>query len=176
MRTRTRRRASWWDYRNSAAYFVTICTKNRINFFGEIISQKGKIDFKLTDIGEIAYQYFEEIPNHIENVQIDNFVIMPNHVHGIIIITENLEKNGGEPNGSLVQRKGKIIPVKGELGVIIRSYKSAVTRESRMLNPFFGWQANYHDRIIRDASEYDRIDKYITNNPANWGNDKFYKK
>ena len=77
-------RAPWWDYRNNAAYFVTICTQNREHYFGGITD--GKI--ALSEIGQIAQKYWMEIPTHFPFVQLDAFVVMPNHVHGIIIVNK----------------------------------------------------------------------------------------
>lgn len=77
-------RASWWDYGADAAYFVTICTKDRIRYFGKV--EDGVVD--LSDIGKIAYKCWEATPNHFPFVILDEFVIMPNHVHGIIVINK----------------------------------------------------------------------------------------
>jgi REP element-mobilizing transposase RayT len=77
-------RLKYWDYSNVGCYFITICTRNRINYFGKIMNKK----MILSDIGIIAEKYWREMPQHFHNIKLDQFVIMPNHVHGIIHITE----------------------------------------------------------------------------------------
>ncbi|PLX18425.1 MAG: transposase, partial [Salinivirgaceae bacterium] len=78
-------RLQTWDYGSNAAYFVTICTQNRTNYFGEIINQK----MQLSELGQLANQFWIEIPNHFSFVNLGEFIIMPNHLHGIIIIDKN---------------------------------------------------------------------------------------
>ncbi len=74
-----------WDYSQHAAYFITICTHNRIHYFGEIVYNK----MQLSEIGRIVYHFWHKIPNHFSFVMLDEFVVMPNHIHGIIIINDN---------------------------------------------------------------------------------------
>ena len=291
-------RAGWWDYGNDAAYFVTINADNLKNhYFGHIRDD----EMQLSAIGQIARDYWLEIPNNFPFVKQDVFVIMPNHVHGIIIINkmENAVETGlnvptrnvtsrpdvetrlnaqtghvetrliaslpppnqpppeppphvpprnitsrpdvktrliaslpppnqpppEQPNdvqarfiasipeppndvqtrlnaqtGHIETRliaslpppppeqspqqqpknkpggiTGKHNPMLGTgLGRIIRWYKGRVTFESRKIDPLFAWQARYYDHIIRNDESYQRIKKYIINNPANWPDDKFY--
>lgn len=101
------------------------------------------------------------------NLEMDEFQIMPNHIHVIIIIGEN-EYNRGKP------RKSAFGPQSKNLSSIMRGFKSAVTIKARKVNPTFGWQSRFHDHIIRDHQSYLRIARYIQNNPANWDTDKFY--
>ncbi len=164
-------RANWWDYSNPAAYFITICTKNREKFFGEIINT----EMVLNDVGKLADKFWEDIPKHIKGVELGEFVVMPNHIHGILILTNQKPVGALHATPLLVvnNKMSEISPKKGSLSVIIRSYKSVVTRESRTINPDFGWQANYYDRIIRNYEEYLRIEEYIHFNPENWNKDKF---
>ena len=179
-----------WDYGSNAAYYITICIKNRQMFFGEI--ENGKMN--LSEIGKIAHQYFLEIPDHFPFVKLGAFVIMPNHVHGIIIIDKQTGKSN-ENNGtdtvetqnfaSLHQpppsinhsqkTKNKFGPQSQNLGSIIRGFKTGVTKFATINNIDFAWQSRFHDHIIRNKPEYNRIEKYILENPANWNNDKFNK-
>ena len=174
-----------WDYGWNGAYFITICTKNREMYFGEI--DNGKMN--LTEIGKIAHQYFIEIPDHFPFVKIGAFVIMPNHVHGIIIIdkppveTQNLASLSVPPvqpsppqsiNHSQ-KTKNQFGPQSQNLGSIVRGFKTGVKKFATMHNINFTWQPRFHDHIIRTKPEYNRIEKYIIDNPSNWGKDKFHK-
>ncbi|MDA3906167.1 MAG: hypothetical protein PF484_08850 [Bacteroidales bacterium] len=181
-----------WDYGSNAAYFITICSKNREHFFGEIENN----EMALNAIGKLAEQYWIEIPKHFSFIELGNFVVMPNHVHGILII----DKIGGDPttadtlqcvdtlqcNVSTTTNPTKppiknvqmamISPKPGTISTIIRSYKSVVTKNARLIDVDFGWQSRFHDHIIRNDGEYQRISEYIFNNPANWQTDKFHRK
>ena len=112
-----------------------------------------------TPIGTIAFNFWAEIPQHYPHVILDTFVVMPNHIHGIIIIDKNDLKEW-QPN--------QFGPQKGTLSNIIGSYKAAVKRQANLQNIAFAWQGRYHDRVIRDAGEFDRIQEYIWNNPHRW--------
>ncbi|WP_141712642.1 transposase [Cyanobacterium sp. IPPAS B-1200] len=126
-----------YDYRSNGYYFVTICTHEKICYFGNIENQK----VNLSKLGKIAKQFWLEIPDHCDSVEIDSFVVMPNHVHGIIIINKSMTENVGmfhETSLSVANNEddlSKIMsdlsPKKGSLSSIIRSYKSAVTRWSK---------------------------------------------
>ena len=179
-------RLQTWDYSNNGAYFITICTQNREHFFGNI---KNGI-MQLSEIGKLAEQYWLEIPNHFPFVELGNFVVMPNHVHGILIInkidnptlssTESVETrhflvsttiNLNTTIGSLrFQNQGK-----NTISSIVGSYKSIVTKTSRQTHSDFGWQSRFHDHIIRNSKSFDIIQNYIFENPLKWKNDKFYK-
>jgi len=178
-----------WDYGWNASYFITICTKNREYFFGEIVKTPNPgiatIAMQLTEIGYIAHKFWDEIPNHFPFVQLGAFVVMPNHVHGIIIIDKqddqrnvikNIATNVGTrhclvstPGQKRFQNQGK-----NTLSSIVGSYKSVVTKHARKIHADFAWQSRFHDHIIRDDESYQRIRNYIINNPQNWKNDKFF--
>ena len=169
-------RASWWDYSWAGAYFITICTQNRFHYFGEIIDQK----MVLSPIGVLADVFWHEIPKHSPNMELGSFVIMPNHMHGILIMNppklSDLSKSGGdvgvgvEPN---IGAKRFQNPGKNTVSSIVGSYKSAVTRHANRLGFEFGWQSRFHDHIIRNDAEYQRINDYIETNPIKWASDKF---
>ncbi|MFC6096659.1 transposase [Flavobacterium qiangtangense] len=146
-----------WDYSNNGAYFITICTKSRKHYFGKIL----KGEMQLSDIGKLAVQFWLEIPNHFQSVELGNFVVMPNHVHGILIINSNLRSQKEQFSASTIS-------------TMVGSYKSIVTKMSRQKNTDFGWQSRFHDHIIRNSESYERIQNYIENNPANWKEDAFF--
>lgn len=166
-----------WDYRNNGAYFITINTGNRKHFFGEIIN--GEI--RLSPIGEYAEKFWMEIPNHFPFVELGNFVVMPNHTHGILIINNvkslhcnDIDKSLHCNDSTTNQYYSDISPKSGSISTIIRSYKSVVSKHARLLNPEFNWQPKFHDHIIRNSKSFERIQNYIENNPSNWKEDKFY--
>ena len=166
-----------WDYRNNGAYFITINTGNRKHFFGEIIN--GEI--RLSPIGEYAEKFWMEIPNHFPFVELGNFVVMPNHTHGILIINnvESLQCNDIDKSlhcndSTTNQYYSDISPKSGSISTIVRSYKSVVSKHARLLNPEFNLQPKFHDHIIRNSESFERIQNYIENNPSNWKEDKFY--
>jgi REP element-mobilizing transposase RayT len=146
-----------YDYSKAGAYFITLCSFNRNLIFGKIVN--GKVVF--SKIGMIAAKYLEEIPNHFEDTFIDEFVVMPNHIHFILILlgVQNIEPQQNEYQ--------KIIPK--SVGSIIRSYKAAVTRWCRITNvENFRWQRNYFEHIVRNDEDLYRIKEYIVNNPLKW--------
>jgi len=169
-------RLKGYDYSRSGGYFVTICTRNQSLFFNH------------AQLGNIAKNYWVEIPKHFPDIELDEWVIMPNHVHGIVMIVDS-SRRGVQLNAptteSSIDRTGpvssnyysRISPKKGSLGVIIRTYKGMVTKTSRDFGiDYFGWQRGYHDQIIRNRQELDRIRKYIIENPAKWELDEYYSK
>ncbi|MFT4073171.1 MAG: hypothetical protein QM654_14755 [Dysgonamonadaceae bacterium] len=204
-------RAPFWDYGQDGAYFITICTANHECVFGKI--ENGKMI--LSPLGIIADKWWGEIKTHCPVVELGEFVVMPNHIHGILIIN-NRDKNdiGNDSNAAETnripgithhrnhrihriprspvqtlhatslqqsstpaknQQMAAISPQSGSVGAIIRSYKSAVTRHARRLGFTFAWQSRFHDHIIRNHQEYQRITNYIINNPEKWNEDKFYR-
>lgn len=151
-------RLSSWDYRSNGIYFITICTKNKKHYFGSINTQDQP---DLTPLGEIAYRTWEEIPAHFPFVKLGPFVIMPNHVHGIIIIHHTI-KPEGNPD--------QISPKKGSLSSVVPSYKSACSKFIHQQYPDqeFQWQERFYERIIWDTRGYEIVCKYIHNNPKKW--------
>lgn len=242
-------RAQWWDYRSEGSYHITICTENRVHYFGEIINEQ----MCLSEIGKLAQQYWSEIPKHFPHIQLDEFVIMPNHIHGILIIRDfcrdvalqhptvkrptikhppqnvptinkpfpiengkhneshvkyldwldeingcNVDENfeidmvdfeiSGDVAGDVALQHpynreqpfyhpskkstpsyfSNIAPKSGSISVVIRSFKSVVSKHAHRVHADFQWQKLFHDRIIRDRDEFIRVKYYIRNNPKNW--------
>ena len=172
-------RLRFWDYGWNGAYFVTICTKNREHYFGEI--KNGQMH--LSEIGRIAHKYWAEIPEHFPFVILDEFVIMPNHVHGIIIIDKMMGMVEAQHIAPLPQPrpttnqpdapKNKFGPQSQNLPSIIRGYKSAVKKYATINGIDFAWQPRYYDHIIRNDKSFYRIAEYIRNNPMNWVEDRY---
>lgn len=173
-----------WDYGSNGAYFITICTKNRKHYFGEI---KNK-EMQLTKIGKLAETYWMEIPEHFPFVTLGNFVIMPNHVHGILIIDRSASDDevktrlvktrliaspqaGSQQAGGITGNKNPMLHE--NIARIIRWYKGRCTYEIRKINSAFAWQSLFHDHIIRNAKAFDTIQNYIANNPEKWDEDTF---
>jgi len=243
-----------WDYGWNGSYFLTICTRNRQYYFGEVIQG----EMKLSEIGQLAEKFLLEIPDRYEYAMLDEFAIMPNHIHTIIIIiktgndknddrvvmgndhicrdainrvstnppnattnpknaTTNPKNTTTNPKNTTTNPKNTttnpkiattdppnattdppteqaidsiINPLQKNVGGITGNknpmlhdnisrimnwYTGRVTFESHKINNLFGWQARFHDHIIRDFEEYQRIKDYIRNNPKNWNSDTFNK-
>jgi len=183
-----------WDYGWNGAYFITICTQNREHYFGEIHEQK----MKLSEIGKLVHDYWHEIPNHFQNISLGEFIVMPNHIHGIIIIDKPCGDNdnnnddivetrqclvstttntpnpyGSSNNSKTIGQKRFQNQGKNTLSSIVGSYKSVVTKNVRLIHANFAWQSRFHDHIIRDDKSFNTISNYIQNNPLKWGNDRF---
>jgi len=160
-----------YDYSQPGAYFVTICAKDHLPQFGEI---RGN-DMKLNEQGSIVEKIWKEIPEHFTNVPLDEFIVMPNHVHGILLLDENPDCKGTACRAPTVEGFGK--PVKGSLPTIIRSFKSESTHRINRLDKRKGisiWQRNYYEHIIRNQDSLNRIRRYIQENPIKWSTNPEY--
>ena len=154
-----------YNYSLPGAYFVTICTYRKENILGYIID--GKI--KLNVLGKITEREWLKTFQIRENIQSDKYIVMPNHFHGIIILTNN--KKGVLQYAPT----NKFRSPSQTIGSIVRGFKSAVTREIKRLDyPFLYsiWQRNYYEHIIRNERELNRIREYIQNNPLRWQYDR----
>jgi len=149
---------------------VTICSRNRRAVFGKIVDG----EMILNDWGNIVAECIANIPNHFPDIGIDKSVIMPNHVHMIVGIRSNYE-NGSSTACRAPTTEKFGTPVTQSIPTIIRSFKSAVTKQINIINHTPGqsiWQRNYFEHIIRDERELNRIRRYIINNPAKWEYDR----
>lgn len=189
-------RLKYWNYGWNAMYFITICTKDRECFFGDV--EDGEM--KLNVIGRIVeiewLKTFEMRPDM--NLWMGEFVIMPNHFHGVIGIGDNkynrrdamhcVSATDGENNCSDIIETmngggdamhcvstNQFGPQSKNLASIIRGFKIGVTKNARLINPDFAWQSRYHDHIIRNQKSFQRITQYIIDNPKIWIQDKFFK-
>ncbi len=147
----------------------------------------------LSKIGILAELFWHQIPQHTPNVELGAYVVMPNHIHGIIIIDKpdinvdvetRVEARYISPlptptaplNPDKNQKMAAISPKPHSIPTIVGSYKAAVTRHANRLGlNFIGWQPRYYDHIIRNDKSYTNIHNYIEANPANWAKDTFYK-
>ncbi|WP_085535021.1 transposase [Massilibacteroides vaginae] len=234
-------RASWWDYKETGAYFITICTQHRKHYFGKITNG----EMKLSSVGIIANILWHEIKTHTTNIELGEFVVMPNHIHGVLILLPNDKNDGGNDdvdngldNGLYINGNADTItdtnadtnadtnvetrhalslrsrsplrsplqsqpqpqslslsqlppsqpsqpsesyaqdrfrnPGKRSISSIIGGYKSAVTKHAHRMGIEFGWQSRFYDHIIRNDQSFQRISKYIIENPTKWGDDCFY--
>jgi len=158
-----------YNYTNPNWYYVTICTYNKEHLFGSLINNK----MKLNEYGKIVNECWIDIPKHFGFAELDDFVIMPNHTHGIIIINSR-DKACLAPTDEY-RKFGK--PPAESLSSIIGSFKSAVTRKINMVRSSPSriiWQRNYFEHIIRNDNDLYRIRKYIELNPLKWQLDEYY--
>lgn len=168
-------RAMWHDY-NGGAYFVTVCTRDMVHYFGEIVG--GEIN--MTEIGEYVQQCIKNIPQHNTYANVPAFVVMPNHVHLIVIIDDENADSICRDVPWRVSTYGKnetmqtIANQQGRLSTMIGGFKQSVTRYANANSISFAWQTRFHDRIIRDCDEMNRIAEYIENNVARWESDEFH--
>jgi len=160
-------RLKGYDYNQAGAYFVTICTHDRVFLFGQI--EYGEMTS--SEPGHMVEQYWNEIPAHFPHVELDAFVIMPNHVHGILLITEPVgAENFSPPPRPSPQRQRP--GTSKTVGSVIRGFKIGVTkwmREHTLIHNI--WQRNYYEHIIRDEADLNRVREYIAANPARWDED-----
>ena len=178
-------RAQWHGY-DGGIYFVTICTAERLHLFGEITDSQ----MWLSDIGRIAYDNFVNVTVHYPYAEILLFTVMPNHIHAIVVIDEKeYNKKSSSPSvetmctsslqqqqrwkTDIVNDKMRIISHKrGALSIVIGGLKRAVTCYAHENGIKFAWQSRFHDRIIRNQEELNRIAEYIETNVAKWDLDE----
>jgi len=170
-------RLAGYDYTQNGMYFVTICTKEREEFFGMI--KDGKME--LSDAGRIVEKFWQEIPKHFPTIVLDEYVIMPNHVHGIVEINNdrlNMDACRDEAMPRLYtgqhRKMSEISPKPGSLSVVLGSFKSIVSKTVRkQLNSVtFAWQPRFYDHIIRNEISLNKIREYIQTNPEMWERDR----
>ena len=152
-------RLKGYDYSHNGAYFITICSFKHNCLFGEIFVETAEMI--LSDIGKIVSKCWFDLEEHYPQIALDEFIIMPNHVHGIILIEEN---------GSLEIRNHG-------LSEFVRAFKSFSSRgigELKLKDLSRIWQSGFYDHIIHSAKELEGIRNYIRDNPVNWINDHYY--
>ena len=161
-----------YDYAQAGAYFVTIVAKNHACLFGELIGSA----MRLNQFGVIVQSCWEDLPVHYPNVELDAFVVMPNHLHGIVVITDGTvgaRHASPLPHASPLQLPHGTAP--GSLGTMIGSFKSAAAKRVNKSRDTPGapvWQRNYYEHIIRDEKDLERIREYIDANSFNWTQDE----
>ena len=151
-----------YDYATPGTYFITICTHNKQCIMGNIQQNNvGEAHIQHSPIGLIAKQCLLQIESHYDNVKIDNWVIMPNHIHLLISITERINP---------------FPTMHHDIPNIIGKYKAAVTRcvGNAFMHSGKLWQTSFYDHIVRSDADYQQIWQYITGNPSKWLEDRFY--
>jgi putative transposase len=189
MNPETRRRKSIrlqeYDYTQTGAYFVTICTLNREYSFGHVAGE----EMVLSEAGRIVTEEWLKTCKMRPYVQLDHFVVMPNHFHGILILNdENMDQARQDTARRAPTKERFSKPVSRSLSSIVRAFKSAVTKrvnEWRATPGALVWQRGFYDHVIRDNESLNRIREYIMTNPRRWqfdqenlqrqGEDKFYR-
>ena len=158
MRDRKLNRLKDYDYAKEGYYFVTVCTQDRKGWFGDV--KGGRM--MLNEYGEMVNRYWAEIPRHYENVELDEFVIMPNHVHWIINIV-------GTEHCSVPTKRTKRVSI----SQFIKSFKDVTIKQMRSrYGVYFSWQRSFHDHIIRSEGDLTRVREYIIDNPLQWEDDE----
>jgi REP-associated tyrosine transposase len=167
-RNRRSIRLRQYDYARAGAYFVTICTKGRECLFGDVVDG----EMRMNAWGNTVRTCWDDLPRHYPRVNTDAIVIMPNHVHGVIVLADDYHDPVGAglkpaPTTKSVKRHG--------LPEIVRAFKTFSARRLNKIRGIRGiplWQRNYFERVVRDPDEMNRIRQYIANNPARWTDDE----
>ena len=169
-------RLKGYDYSRTGAYFVTTVTQNRLCLFGDVVGD----EMHLNEAGIMAQEMWETLPHRFPGRDLDAFVIMPNHIHGIIAINEPVGASlVSAQDNSMATGERATTRVAPTLGDVMGAYKSLTTIEYARGVTTWGWQSfdrrlwqrNYYERVIRDGRELDRAREYIANNPMQWALD-----
>ena len=162
-------RLKGYDYSQPGAYFVTVCTQNLASLFGRV--EDGVMG--ANDAGKMVLEVWDAIPDHYAGVGIDAFVVMPNHIHGIITLSDG-EPEGGHGGAAPTIAKGLSFPD------LLQRFKSLTTAHYSDGVEWLGWptfdrrlwQRSYYDRVVRSESELQRVREYILHNPLHWSDDE----
>lgn len=181
-------RLQGYDYAQAGAYFVTICTHNRECLFGEVVDE----EMVLNDAGRMVQTIWDGLPERFPTVELDQSVVMPNHIHGILVLggaqfiapdtsrrdlsrpyTGATESGARNRTLTMAEQDQGVINHAPTLGEIIRAFKAVTARQIRITGfSEFGWQRNYYEHIIRDEGSLNRIREYIVINPVRWQLDR----
>ena len=196
LRKRKQVRLKNYDYSAQGAYFITLNTYDRKHSFGEVVRK----EMKYSDVGKISIELLENMPDHYRHIELDEFVVMPDHIHFILLVSdestdrlisssESIALNVSEDSASVVRvsqirtsqvRTSQVMyhqertnqfskPIAGSVSTAVQQYKGSVKRWCNKNGfPDFKWQARFYDHIIRDFESFERIRKYIRDNPSNW--------
>lgn len=170
----------WFDTNSAQSYFVTICTHDRLHFFGRIRNEQ----IYLNEIGRLFRSIWISLPDRFPCIQLSDFVFMPNHFHGVITIykhinIQNMPERFHASKQEIIkaqhpQLKNTDNPPR--IGEVIRIFKAASTRRIHIIGEQnFAWQENYWEEVIRNKERFCVLCNYIHNNPRRWEEDKFYK-
>lgn len=153
-------RLATWDYRWGGVYFVTICTGGRVHWFGEVVGEQ----VLLSRIGEVVAQEWRKIPRIYPRAILDEWIVMPDHLHGILIFRGIPGQIGKSEEDQLLRQT---------LGTALGQFKSNCTKRiwGSLRQPDFSWQERFHDTILFDQEDLDRVRAYIRDNPRRWAAD-----
>jgi REP element-mobilizing transposase RayT len=171
-----------YNYAQAGAYFVTIVTQDRVCLFGEVVDG----EMMLNEFGRIVHAVWDDLPNHYPAVECGVFVVMPNHVHGIIVLDgggvgesdvgAGFKPARSGPTPSTTPRAGlKPAPTRTGLSEIVRAFKTFSARRIKEIRGAYGlsvWQRNYYEHVVRNEEDLNRIHEYIVNNPLQWELDR----
>jgi len=170
-------RLKWHDYTDSAVYFITICTHQRLCLFGNVTDGH----MQLNNAGQIVERCWQAVPEHFPYVEAGASVVMPNHIHGVLVLNKDVRRGLAcqtptefQSSDTLPRRFGK--PQAKSLGTVIGSFKSAASRSIRSISPtpVTVWQRNYYEHIVRTEADWDKINDYIEKNPQMWKSDTLF--
>lgn len=175
------------DYCKPGVYFITICSSDRRCLFGEVRDSIMQPNL----LGSCVQSCWQRLPHSFARLVLDSFVVMPNHIHGILVLQDSLEENEeGEAFGDRSQQVQELLPnasplqptlprgtMPGSIGAIVQNFKSVSSRKICRIAPTSSrpiWQRNYHEHIIRNDNSLERVRHYIQNNPLTWAEDQLY--
>jgi len=167
------------DYAEPGAYFVTVCTRDRACLFGHVMNG----EMHLNEAGEVAQRCWEDIPHHFPRAALDAMIIMPNHLHGIIVIQGKGEASNVPLHVPKTTRRSDASPLRqrpngtqpGSLSAIVQNFKSISTRKINAARRAPGtpvWLRNYYEHVVRNEAELAAIREYMQANPARWDDDE----
>ena len=178
MEGRKRNRLQDFDYSKDGIYFITICTKDKIHYFGKIHDEK----MIFNEFGKSAEHQILWLEQQYPYFELHNFVVMPNHVHLLFRISRFLvDGNDVEIPGEFrtshdLSLRNNNQPKIKSVSSLMGAFKTTSSKKIHLLaNENFAWQRSFHDHIVRNVEGYEKIDNYITTNPKNWDKDKFYE-
>ena len=167
-------RLKGYDYSQVGAYFVTICTHNKACVFGDVVDG----EMRLNEYGAIVKDEWLRTDTLRENVVIDEYIIMPNHIHGIVIIMGDGRGTLQRASTGPIRATHRVAPtarglISNSIGAIIGQFKSIVTKDVRKMGfRYFKWQRNYYEHVIRNEDKLNRTREYVLNNPLQWQFDR----
>ena len=167
-------RLKGYDYSQAGAYFVTICTHNKACVFGDVVDG----EMRLNEYGAIVKDEWLRTDTLRENVVIDEYIIMPNHIHGIVIIMGDGRGTLQRASTGPIRATHRVAPtarglISNSIGAIIGQFKSIVTKDVRKMGfRYFKWQRNYYEHVIRNEDKLNRTREYVLNNPLQWQFDR----
>jgi putative transposase len=169
-------RLKGYDYASPGAYFITICTRDRVCYFGNVV----KGEMRLNQLGECVRSVWQNLPHHFSDLTLDEFVVMPNHMHGILVLNgtcrgEAFANQGSDQSHPVDANASPLLPPHGtkpgSIAAIVQNFKSVSTRKINQIRKTPGtpiWQRDYYEHIIRNENALHNIRRYIASNPASW--------